>query len=80
MFSHGSVDVPTVIKGNPVTTVMLNTYNQADSIEAFIRKLCQVDMIRNIMIFDNGSTDGTCEIIKEIQKKNNRVIFEENIK
>lgn len=27
MFSHGSVDVPTVIKGNPVTTVMLNTYN-----------------------------------------------------
>ena len=26
-FSDGSVDVPTVIKGNPVTTVMLNTYD-----------------------------------------------------
>lgn len=27
MFSERSVDVPTVIKGNPVTTVMLNTYD-----------------------------------------------------
>ncbi len=60
--------------------IMLNTYNQADSIEIFIRKLCQIDMIRNIMVFDSGSTDGTCEIINEIQKKNNRVIFEESIK
>ena len=56
--------------------VVLDTYNQADSIEIVIKKLCQIDMIRNVRIVDKGSTDGTCDIIKELQKSNDRVILE----
>ena len=60
--SEGSVDVPTVIKGNPVTTVMLNTYDN--------------DRIDNILVdesvnkityeYDTDSYNGSTPVIQSV--------------
>lgn len=55
--------------------VVLNVHNRENSIEWIIQKLSNIDMIRVIKVYDNGSTDNTVKIIKELEKKNFKIIF-----
>ena len=57
--------------------IMLNVCNKEDSIQILLEQLSRLDMVRNIRIYDDGSTDGTIQIIREIQKTNSKVILEE---
>ncbi len=55
--------------------VVLNVYNKEDSVEYLIKQLSKMELIRKIIIYDKSSTDGTKNIIKEIQKSNSKVIL-----
>ena len=56
--------------------VTLNVFNKEDTIQVLIKQLTKLDIIRNIKIIDNGSTDNTLAIIKELQKTNSKIILE----
>lgn len=56
--------------------IILNVCNQEDSIQILLRQLSRLDMVGSIRIFDNGSTDNTVYIIKELQKKNKKIILQ----
>ncbi len=46
--------------------VIIPTYNEKENIEAIIRKTLSLDDIFNILIVDDGSPDGTADIVKNL--------------
>jgi glycosyltransferase involved in cell wall biosynthesis len=64
------------------TTVIIPTYNRADTLGAAIRSLSrqreEVDL--DILVIDDGSTDGTSELLAEIQARHDciRVVTKAN--
>ena len=55
--------------------IILEVFNQEDSIQILLKQLSRIDMVRNIKIFDKGSTDNTLAIIQEMQKINSKIIL-----
>jgi dolichol-phosphate mannosyltransferase len=49
--------------------VIIPTYNEKENIEAIIRKVFSFPESFNILIIDDGSPDGTSDIIKTLQKE-----------
>ncbi len=57
-------------------SVIIPTYNEANTIEEIVRRVQSVGFADEILIVDDGSTDGTREIIQKLDgQKNVRVIF-----
>ncbi|MDR0421156.1 MAG: polyprenol monophosphomannose synthase [Prevotellaceae bacterium] len=48
-------------------TVIIPTYNEKENIEAIIRKVFSLEGDFNILIVDDGSPDGTANIVKQLQ-------------
>jgi dolichol-phosphate mannosyltransferase len=48
--------------------IIIPTYNEKENIEKIIRKVFSLDVDFDILIVDDGSPDGTANIVKEIQK------------
>ncbi len=49
--------------------VIIPTYNEKENIEAIVRKVLSLDSEFHILIVDDGSPDGTADIVKRIQKE-----------
>lgn len=49
--------------------VIIPTYNEKENIEKIIRKVLSLDGNFHVLIVDDGSPDGTAEIIKGLQKE-----------
>ncbi|MDR2064475.1 MAG: polyprenol monophosphomannose synthase [Prevotellaceae bacterium] len=49
--------------------VIIPTYNEKENIEAIIRKVFSLDGNFNILIVDDGSPDGTANIVKQLQNE-----------
>jgi dolichol-phosphate mannosyltransferase len=49
--------------------VIIPTYNEKENIEKIIRKVFSLDMAIDVLIVDDGSPDGTAEIVKRLQKE-----------
>ncbi|MDA3613218.1 polyprenol monophosphomannose synthase [Polluticaenibacter yanchengensis] len=47
--------------------VIIPTYNESENIEAIIRKVFSLQQGFNILIIDDGSPDGTANIVKNLQ-------------
>jgi len=47
--------------------VIIPTYNEKENIEQIIRRVCLLDGGFNILIVDDGSPDGTADIVKSLQ-------------
>ncbi len=47
--------------------VIIPTYNEKENIERIIRKVFSLEVDFNILIVDDGSPDGTANIVKELQ-------------
>ena len=48
--------------------IIIPTYNEKENIEKIIRKVFSLDVDFDILIVDDGSPDGTANIVKEAQK------------
>ncbi|RZL17377.1 MAG: polyprenol monophosphomannose synthase [Pedobacter sp.] len=49
--------------------VIIPTYNEKENIEKIIRKVFSLDFFFEILIIDDGSPDGTAQIVKELQQE-----------
>ncbi|MDR3286498.1 MAG: polyprenol monophosphomannose synthase [Prevotellaceae bacterium] len=49
--------------------VIIPTYNEKENIEAIIRKVLSLDGGFNVLIVDDGSPDGTANIVKQLQNE-----------
>ena len=49
--------------------VIIPTYNEKENIEAIVRKVFSLEGGYDILIIDDGSPDGTAEIVKRLQKE-----------
>ena len=47
--------------------VIIPTYNEKENIEAIVRKVFSLNMAFDILIVDDGSPDGTADIVKGLQ-------------
>ena len=49
-------------------SVIMPVYNEVDTIEEIVRRVKDVGLINEILIVDDGSTDGTRDLLTEIDK------------
>ncbi|HQL64841.1 MAG TPA: glycosyltransferase family 2 protein, partial [bacterium] len=50
-------------------SVIVPVYNEKNTIEVIIQKLLTVPINKEIIIVDDGSTDGTSQILKKISQQ-----------
>jgi len=58
--------------------VIIPTYNEKENIEKIIRKVCSLSVPFHILIVDDGSPDGTAQIVKSLEAEfRGRLFIEE---
>jgi dolichol-phosphate mannosyltransferase len=53
--------------------LIVPTYNEIDNIERMLTTLTELYETLNILIIDDGSPDGTADIVKKFQKSNDKI-------
>jgi len=59
----------------PLLSVIIPTYNEANTILKILEKIEALDLDKEIIIVDNSSTDGTQEILRTLQRPNIKCVF-----
>ena len=49
--------------------VIIPTYNEIENVDAMIRKVFSLEKDFHILIIDDGSPDGTAEVVKKLQQE-----------
>ncbi len=49
--------------------VIIPTYNEKENIEKLVRTIFSLNKLFHILIVDDGSPDGTADIVKDLQSK-----------
>jgi dolichol-phosphate mannosyltransferase len=60
--------------------VIIPTFNEKENIEAIIRKVFSLEVAFHVLIVDDGSPDGTADIVKNLQKEFSEQLFIEERK
>lgn len=60
--------------------VIIPTYNEKENIEKIIRKVFSLDVPFHVLIVDDGSPDGTADIVKKLQQEFPEQLFIEERK
>ena len=55
--------------------VIIPTYNEKENVEKIIRAVKSQPVAFDILIIDDGSPDGTADIVKNLQKEFNNSLF-----
>ena len=58
--------------------VIVPTYNEADIIESFLKTVLVLPEHYAVLVVDDGSPDGTAQIVSTLQKKYPQRLFLEN--
>ena len=53
----------------PDSLVIIPTYNEKENIEKIIRKVFSLETFFEILVIDDGSPDGTADIVKQLQQE-----------
>ena len=61
----------------PDSLVIIPTYNEKENIEKIIRKVFSLPHLFHLLIIDDGSPDGTAQIVKKLQAEYNNLFIEE---
>ncbi|MFA6350648.1 MAG: glycosyltransferase family 2 protein [Candidatus Omnitrophota bacterium] len=59
----------------PLLSVIIPVYNEAKTVNDIVQKVNAVPIDKEIIMIDDGSTDGTDRILREIRLDNLKVIF-----
>ncbi len=54
---------------NPLVSVVMPAYNEIDTIEEIIRRVLAVPIRIELIVVDDGSTDGTRELLQKLQRE-----------
>jgi len=63
---------------NKLLSIIVPVYNEKNTIEAILKRVSNVDLGeigKEIIIVDDGSTDGTSEILKQLPEREGLKIF-----
>ncbi|TAH40459.1 MAG: polyprenol monophosphomannose synthase [Bacteroidetes bacterium] len=60
--------------------VIIPTYNEKENVEKMIRKVFSLSFACHVLIIDDGSPDGTADIVKKLQQEFNGKLFIEERK
>jgi dolichol-phosphate mannosyltransferase len=55
--------------------VIIPTYNEKDNIEAILQAVYDLQQDFHVLVIDDGSPDGTAEIVRSLQPKFNHTVF-----
>ncbi len=66
-----------VVGGKFLLSVVMPVYNEVGTIEEIIRRVLAVDMEKEIVVVDDGSTDGTREYLRKLSDPRIRIFFQE---
>src|SRR5574344_1016277 len=59
----------------PDKIIIIPTYNEKENIEKMIRTICGLEGNYHILVIDDGSPDGTADIVKRLQKEYPESLF-----
>ena len=55
--------------------VIIPTYNEKENVESIIRAVFGLEKEFHILIIDDGSPDGTADIVKRLQQEFSELLF-----
>ena len=58
-------------------TLVMPAFNEIKTIEETIKKVVALDFVNQLVVVDDGSTDGTREILKNLNNEKIKIIFHE---
>jgi dolichol-phosphate mannosyltransferase len=58
-----------------ILSVIIPVYNEARTIEEILKRVEAVDIPKEVIIVDDGSTDGTCDYLKSIKRTGELKVF-----
>ena len=67
----------TLIPANPVLSVVMPVFNERDTIEEIIHRVLAVNLRLELIVIDDASTDGTSQILDELQKAHGFVLLKQ---
>ena len=56
-------------------SVVIPAYNEANTIETILKQIQEIDIHKEIIIVDDGSTDGTRQILENIDNDEIKIFF-----
>ena len=59
----------------PLLSILMPVYNEAKTIKQVLEKINSVNIDKEIIIVDDGSTDGSEKLMREIRQDNVKIIF-----
>ena len=57
------------------SVIIIPTYNEKENIEGIIRAVFGLEKVFNVLIIDDGSPDGTADIVKQLQQEFSERLF-----
>lgn len=55
-------------------TVVMPVFNESQTIAAMIERVCQVDLPMELIVVDDGSTDGTTDVLHQLENENSESV------
>ncbi len=59
----------------PLLSVIIPVYNEVSTLKDILEKICSVDVDKEIIVVDDGSSDGTVGLLSEIEGKDIKIIY-----
>ena len=63
-------------QGEPILSVVMPCYDESATIEEIVNRVLKSNYVRQLVIVDDGSTDGTCEFLESLHDERITVVFQ----